>query len=119
MTLVATHCRHTVGRHSAGDERRRASDPMETGAAAELQRRLPQLHRPFGSTVTGAVPDCVIPRSCAAFFETSICRSVRVGPRSVISTSVDRPVLWLVTVAWEPRGRSREAAVFLSGSTGL
>src|SRR5258708_11868971 len=62
-------------------------------------------------TFTRATPFLVIPISSAARLERSRVRPRTYGPRSLIRTVTDFPVVGLVTSTLEPSGKVLEAAV--------
>src|SRR5262249_19609287 len=59
------------------------------------------------STRTVVIPDPTMPRTLAAARETSIIRPFPNGPRSLIRTSTDFPLVRLVTFTRLPQGRVR------------
>ena len=59
------------------------------------------------STRTLAIPDVTRPRTLAAARETSMMRPLLNGPRSLIRTSTDFPLVRLVTFTLLPHGRVR------------
>src|SRR5215471_13706638 len=67
--------------------------------------------RPLVSILTFPTPGLMRPSRCAAAFERSRCRPGTCGPRSLIVTVTDWPVLTLVIVASVPSGSVRWAAV--------
>lgn len=68
------------------------------------------------ATFTRPTPLCVRPISLAARSERSSVRPRTCGPRSLIRTTTDFPVVGFVTFAYDPRGRCLDAAVRSSGS---
>src|SRR5690606_26856694 len=55
------------------------------------------------------------PSCCAAAFDRSMTRPLMNGPRSLMRTTTDLPLRWLVTLILEPKGRERCAAVIAAG----
>ena len=69
-------------------------------------------------TLTRAIPLSVMPSCSAALLERSRLRPRMCGPRSLIRTVTDLPVVGLVTCTFEPIGNVLDAAVRSSGSYG-
>src|SRR5271154_1012521 len=71
-----------------------------------------------GSTTTAAPPAGSIPRSLAARGDRSMIKRWLYGPRSLILTITERPLSRLVTLAQDPSGSERCAAVGVTVSSG-
>ena len=65
------------------------------------------------STVTEARPEKPSVRAAAGV--TSMMRPRTKGPRSLTVTTTERPLLRLVTLAFDPNGKDRDAAVNAPG----
>ena len=104
--------------------RRAAAEPGKSSAAAAT----PRLSRPAcasccrsASIRTGARPSSTMPSARAAAFDRSMSRPSIHGPRSLITTVIEAPVLRWITLTSAPNGSSRCAAVswFMSKTSPL
>jgi hypothetical protein len=70
---------------------------------------------PDALTLTRAVPEPSMPRTDAAALETSMIRPPTKGPRSLIRTTTERPLVRFSTSTLVPKGNERCAAVISLG----